>query len=203
MAFTTAVFGMTLKVHSCGQVSPSPSPNPQHPKPKKTIKFSITQQKKPHLLMPKLNQIPIIRHHLPPMTLRPLKQLRQRKPLPRHLIPIIRIDKLVIIDAVRRIALDALDRRLHLVQRDDILDQGLARRRQRDGLGGIGRVVAGGVRLADFEVLAGEGGVGGEVGFAAVGVGGRRGGGGGGGGHGAFWGCGARRRYLGLGCGLG
>ena len=116
-----------------------------------------------YLLVLKLDQIPIVLHNLIPLTNALVKQLRQRKPLPRHLIPIVRIHELVIIHTIRRIALHALDSRLTAVQRDDIVDEGLAGGVQRQGFGRVGLVVFGGGSLADFEVFAGGGGVGGEV----------------------------------------
>lgn len=64
------------------------------------------------LLIPKLNQAFLILHNLIALVHTLLEQLGQSKPLPSHLIPIIRIHKLVIVHAIRRIPLDSLDRRL-------------------------------------------------------------------------------------------
>ena len=86
-----------------------------------------------HLFVLKLYQILIIDHNLIPLTHTLIKQLRQRKPLPSHLVSIVRVNKLVVIDAVRRISLHAVDGWFTAVERDHIVDEGLARGGEREG----------------------------------------------------------------------
>ena len=77
---------------------------------------------KAYLLIDKLNQTRLILHNLISLIPTILKQLRQRKPLPRHLIPIIRIHKLMIIHTIRCIQLHLLDCGLAAVEVDDVVD---------------------------------------------------------------------------------
>ncbi len=111
-----------------------------------------------YLRVSELNKSRLILHNLISLVLTVLEQLRQRKPLPRHLIPIVRIHELIIIHAVRRIPLDLLDCRLAAVEVNDVGDEGLAIGREGNGLGGVGCVVFRWVGLAGFEVLARGGG---------------------------------------------
>ena len=84
-------------------------------------------------------------------------------------------------------ALDAADGRLAGVEGEDVVDEGLAGGGQGEGFGWVGRVVAGWVRLADFEVFAGRvGRVFGEVRCVVDG-----------GGHGGCWGGGEEARSVG------
>ncbi len=116
-----------------------------------------------YLSVLKLNQPLLIHHNLVPLVLTRLEQFRQRKPLPRHLIPIVRVHKLVVVHAVGRVALYTLDRRLAVIQRDDVVNEGLAGRGEFEGFAGVGGVVLGFGGLAGLEVLAREGGVVGHV----------------------------------------
>lgn len=83
-------------------------------------------QQQPHLLVLKLDQIPVVHHHLVPLAHALLEQLRQRKPLPRHLVPVVRVHELVVVHAVRRVPLHPLHRRLAAVERDDVVEQRLS-----------------------------------------------------------------------------
>jgi len=115
-----------------------------------------------NLLIPKLNQPFLVRDDLIPLAHALLEELRQREPLPGHLIPVVGVHKLVVVDAVWGIAFDALNGGLAAVEGEDVVDEGLACGGEGERFGGVGGVVVVGVGLADFEVLAGEGG--GEVG---------------------------------------
>ena len=79
-----------------------------------------------YLRISELNKSRLILHNLISLVLTILEQFRQRKPLPRHLIPIVRIHELIIIHAVRRIPLDLLDCRLAAVEVNDVGSEGLA-----------------------------------------------------------------------------
>lgn len=85
------------------------------------------REDKTHLLILKLYQIRLILNNLIPLILTRLEKLRQRKPLPRHLVPVVRVNELVVVDAVRRVSLHALDRGFAAVEGDDVVHQGLAR----------------------------------------------------------------------------
>lgn len=77
--------------------------------------------------MLELDQVPVVGNDLVPVALGALEQLRQREPLARHLVPVVGVDELVVVYAVRRVPLHALHRRLHLVQRQDVFHERLAR----------------------------------------------------------------------------
>lgn len=84
--------------------------------------------------------------------------------MPRHLVPVVGVDELVVVDAVGGVALHALDGGVAAVELEDVVDEGLAGRGELEGLGWVGGVVFGRVGLADFELLAWSGRVFGEVG---------------------------------------
>jgi len=107
----------------------------------------------PGLLIPELDQSRLILHNLIPLTLARLEQLRQSKPLPCHLVSIVRIDELIIVNAVRRVSLHALNGRLAAIEGEDVVDKGLTGWRQWERLGGIGSIVFGWMGLAGLEVL--------------------------------------------------
>lgn len=88
-----------------------------------------------------------------PLVLGLLEELRQREPLPRHLVPVVGVHELVVVHAVRRVPFDPLDGGLAAVQRDDVVDEGLARLVQGQGLGWVRMPVLRRGRLADLEVL--------------------------------------------------
>ena len=79
-----------------------------------------------YLLVPELDQTRLILHNLVSLGLAILEQLRQRKPLPCHLISIILIYELIVVHAVRRIAPHLLDGWLAAVEVEDVVDEGLA-----------------------------------------------------------------------------
>jgi hypothetical protein len=96
------------------------------------------------------------------------EQLRQSKPLARHLVAIIGVDKLVVVDTVGRVAFHTFDRWLAGVEGDDIVDESLTGGREGKALAWVGSVVFGSGGLANFELLSRcgghfEGGGGGEV----------------------------------------
>ena len=96
------------------------------------------------------------------------EQLRQSKPLARHLVAIIGVDELVVVDTVGRVAFHTFDRWLAGVEGDDIVDEGLTGGREGKALAWVGSVVFGSGGLANFELLSRcgghfEGGGGGEV----------------------------------------
>jgi len=75
-----------------------------------------------------------------------------------ELTSVIGINKLIIVHAIRCIALDALDGRFARVEGDDVVDEALAGWRKREGLGRVGGEVLRGRGLAGLEVFAGGGG---------------------------------------------
>ena len=87
---------------------------------------------RPALLVPELDQVPIVQHDLVAFVLRGVEQLGECEPLARHLVPVVRVHELVVVNAVRRVPLHPLHRRLARVQRDDIVQQPLPCRRQRE-----------------------------------------------------------------------
>ena len=144
-----------------------------------------------YLRILELNQILIINHNLISLVLTVLEELRQREPLPRHLVPIICIHELIVVHAIWRIPLHSLHCRLAAIKGDDIVDERLPGFGERKRFGWIGGVIFGWSGLARFEFLAGSGPGGGEVRF--VGGGGGRhlgvcGEEAGGGGSGECWG---------------
>lgn len=113
------------------------------------------QPKRPSLFILELDQIGIVLGHLVSLILAVAEQLGQTKPLTRHLEAIIRIDKLVIVNAIRSVPLDSVNRRLAAVQGDNVVNQGLSLRRERQGFGFVGRVVCRIGGLARLKVFAG------------------------------------------------
>ena len=94
-----------------------------------------------YLCVSELNKSRFILHNLISLVLTILEQLRQGKPLPRHLISVVCIHELIIIHAVRCIPLDLLDCGLAAIEVDDVVDEGLAIGRERDRFRGVGCVV--------------------------------------------------------------
>jgi len=74
-----------------------------------------------------------------------------------ELTAVISIHELIIVYAIRCVALDALNSRLAGVEGNDVVDQALTGWREVEGLGGIGREVFRGGGLARLEVFAGRG----------------------------------------------
>ena len=96
---------------------------------------------KTYLCVSELDKSGLILHDLVSLVFTILEQLWQCKPLPRHLVPIIRVHELIIIHAIRCIPLDFLDCGLAAVEVDDIVDEGLAIGGEGDGLGGVGCII--------------------------------------------------------------
>ena len=69
-----------------------------------------------HLFVLELNQQRLVLHDLVRFVLALLEQLGEREPLSRHLVPVVRVNELVVVHAVRRVALHALPGRLTRVQ---------------------------------------------------------------------------------------
>ena len=94
-----------------------------------------------YLSILELNKVSVVYDNL--ITLIPTlgEQLRQRKPLAGHLIPIVGVHKLVIIDAVRGIALHTLDGGMAAVEGDDVVKEALAGRGEWEGLARVGGVI--------------------------------------------------------------
>lgn len=79
-----------------------------------------------NLLVSELNQAGLVLHNLVLLGLAILEQLRQSKPLPRHLVPVICIHELVVVHAIRCIPLHLLDGRLAAVKVENVIDESLA-----------------------------------------------------------------------------
>ena len=80
----------------------------------------------PALFILELYQIPIILDDFVALVLRILEQLRQGKPLARHLVSIVRVNELVVIDAISSVALDAFNSRLAGIERNNVVLDWLA-----------------------------------------------------------------------------
>ena len=107
----------------------------------------------PYLRIPELDQTRLIHHYLVPVVLARSEQFRQREPLPGHLIPVVGVHELVVVDAVGRVPLHALDGRLAAVERDDVVDEALPRGGELDRLRWVRRVVIRGGGLAGLVLL--------------------------------------------------
>ena len=94
-----------------------------------------------NLCVSELDKSRVVLHDLISLILASLEQLRQCKPLPCHLIPIIGVHKLIIIHAVGCIPLDLLDCGLAAVEVDDVVDESLAIGGKGNRFRGVGRVV--------------------------------------------------------------
>ena len=117
----------------------------------------VRQQETPYLLVLELDQTRLIFDHLVRLVLTLLEELRQREPLSSHLVPVVRVDELIVVHAVRCVSLDALARGLARVQRDDVVEEALASGREGDRLRRVGMHVLRRGRLADLEVLSWQG----------------------------------------------
>lgn len=126
----------------------------------------------PNLRVAELDQPSLVHHNLVPLVLTRLEQLRQREPLPCHLVPVVCVYELVVVDAVCCVPLHALDGWLAAVERDNVIHEALAGGRERDAGGGVGGVVFGGGGLAGLVLFArgvgGEGPGGDGVGHAGL-----------------------------------
>ncbi len=123
-------------------------------------KFTVREET--HLFVLELDQSRLIDDDFIPFVLALLEQLGQRKPLPHHLEPIIDVHELIVVYAVFGVPFNALACGLARVQGDDVVEEGLTGGGEFERFGGVGVVVVCGVSLPDFEVFAGEGGVGGQ-----------------------------------------
>ena len=92
-----------------------------------------TQDKSPrgwgrntNLLVSELDQTGLVLDDLVFLVLAVFEQLRQSKPLPGHLVPIVRIDKLVVVHAIGCIPSYFLDGRFAAVEVEDVVDESLA-----------------------------------------------------------------------------
>ena len=109
-----------------------------------------------YLFVPELYQASLIEDNLVALVFAVFEKLGQRKPLPRHLVPVIGIHKLIIVDTVRSVSLYFLDGWLAAVQVDDVFDERLAGWGKLDGLGRVWSIIFRGSRLARFILLAGS-----------------------------------------------
>ena len=94
-----------------------------------------------YLFILELDEIAIVYNDLIPLVPALLEQLRQRKPLPGHLIPIVGVYKLIIVNAVRGIALHTLDSGMAAVEGEDVVQEALAGRGEWKGFAGVVSVI--------------------------------------------------------------
>ena len=74
------------------------------------------------LLISELNQTRLILHNLVPLRLAIFKQFRQSEPLPRHLVPVVRIHELIVVHAVGCVPPHLLDGRFAAVEVEDVVN---------------------------------------------------------------------------------
>ena len=91
-----------------------------------TWKEKRSERRDTHLLVSELDQAGLVLDNLVLLVLAILEQLRQRKPLPRHLVPVVGIHELIVIHAIGRIPPHLLDGRLAAVEVDDVVNESLA-----------------------------------------------------------------------------
>ena len=106
------------------------------------------------LLVSELNQAGLIFHNLILLGFAVFEQLRQSKPLPRHLVPIVCIHELIIVHAIRCIPLHLPNGRSAAVEIENVVDESLALFGVGLGLVWVWGVVFGGVGLAGLVILA-------------------------------------------------
>ena len=106
-----------------------------------TLKKPRSERRDTDLLVSELDQTGLVLDNLVLLVLAILEQLRQRKPLARHLVPVVRIHELIVVHAIRRIPPHLLDGGLAAVEVDDVVDESLALLREGKGLGWVGGVV--------------------------------------------------------------
>ena len=85
-----------------------------------------SERRETNLLISELDQARLILDNLVLLALAVLEQLRQGKPLPRHLVPIVGVHELIVVHAIRRIAPHLLDGRPAAVEVDNVVDESLA-----------------------------------------------------------------------------
>ena len=86
----------------------------------------MDKERATYLSIFELDQPRFVNHYLVSLVFARLKQLWQRKPLSRHLISVVCINKLIVVNAVGRVALYTLDGGFAVVEGDDVVDEGLA-----------------------------------------------------------------------------
>lgn len=112
----------------------------------------------PGLLVAELDEARLVLDDLVAVVGAVFEEFGQREPLPCHLVSVVGVHELVVVDAVRRVAAHFFDGGFAAVEVDDVVDEGLACGREREGFAGVGRVVFCGVGLAGFVVFAWGGG---------------------------------------------
>ena len=123
---------------------------------------------RPRLGVFELDEIAVVDDNLVTFVVALFEEFGEGEPLSGHLVAVICVNKLVVVDAIGRVALDAVDCYVAAVEGYDVVDEALAGRGEREGLGWVWGVVIIWTSLADFKVLA-RGGAGmGEVGFARI-----------------------------------
>ena len=85
-----------------------------------------------YLLVLELDEERVVCDELVTLVLATCEELGKGEPLAGHLVAVVGVDELVVVDAVRGVAPDALPGRLAGVQRDDVVHQRLAGRREFD-----------------------------------------------------------------------
>ena len=107
-----AVLGMILKVHDYSRRA-----SQRDAKRKKSSREKRQGE---------LDQTRLVLDDLVSLSFAPVEQLGQSKPLPRHLVPIVRVDKLIVVHAIRCIPPHLLDGRFAAVEVEDVVDESLA-----------------------------------------------------------------------------
>ena len=79
-----------------------------------------------NLLVSELDQTRLVLDDLVSLSLASVEQLGQSKPLPRHLVPIVRVDELIVVHAIRCIPPHLLDGGFAAVEVEDVVDESLA-----------------------------------------------------------------------------
>lgn len=90
------------------------------------IERTRSRRRDTNLLVSELDQTGLVLDNLVLFALAIFEQLRQRKPLARHLIAVVRIHELIVVHAISRIAPHLLDGGLTAVEVDDVVDESLA-----------------------------------------------------------------------------
>jgi hypothetical protein len=80
-----------------------------------------------------LDHLGVVAYDLIALVYRRLEELRQRVPLPGYLVPVIGMHELVVVYTVWCVAEDPLSGRMAAVQRNDVVNEGLAGSGEREG----------------------------------------------------------------------
>ena len=86
----------------------------------------VNSSKGPGLFILELNEIPVIFDDFIFDIMTVLEELRQCEPLTCHLVTVVCVNELIVVDTVRRVALDSFDSGLTGIQRNDIVNEGLS-----------------------------------------------------------------------------